>query len=166
MKPGTVRYQFAAQIGSVIVVVLTLIFVGLEVRETTRQTALNTQANEIAAYQDLIAQILRFNELLLDPGIARTFEHMQALDASWSDFSPIERRQARALLYILVRHADMAFYQFQRGMLPQDRLESALRPLVSDLHRPVYRGFWQEIRMNQEPAFREYIDRRIGEGTP
>jgi len=155
------RYKIAAEITSAAAVVLTLLFVGLEVREATRQTALNTQSNQVAAYQDLISQITQFNQLLLDPQVAAVFERMTDPDGNWAEFSAVERRQARSLLYILVRHADMAFYQFERGMLPEERLHSALRPLLSDMDKPIYRAFWEEASANQVPAFREYVEGRM-----
>lgn len=156
------RYRVVAETISAAAVVLTLVFVGLEVREATRQTALNTQSIQVAAYQDLISQITQFNQLLLDPEVAAVFERMMDPEATWAEFSVVERRQARALLYILIRHADMAFYQFERGMLPEERLVSALRPLLSDIDKPIYRAFWEEVRVNQVPAFREYVDGEIG----
>ena len=58
------RYKVVAEVGSALAVVLSLVFVGLEVRGTSRQTALNTESLQVAAYQDLIAQIGQFNQLM------------------------------------------------------------------------------------------------------
>jgi hypothetical protein len=157
------RYRIIAEIASAVAVALTLVFVGLQLRETSRQTALNTVSIQVAAYQDLNAQISHFNELLLDPEVAVVFERMIDPEWDWSRFSDVQRRQARSLLFIRVRHADMAFYQFQRGMLSEERLNSALRPLLSDIDKPVFRAFWNEVRPHQVPSFRDYLDRRIAE---
>jgi len=157
------RYRVVAEIASAAAVALTLVFVGLQLREASRQTALNTTSLQVAAYQDLNAQISHFNELLLDPEVALVFEHI--IDASWDwpKFDPIARRQARSLLYMRIRQADMAFYQFDRGMLPEERLNSALRPLLSDIDKPVVRSFWEEVAPLQVPRFRDYLDARIAE---
>jgi hypothetical protein len=157
------RYRLAAEIASGVAIALTLLFVGLQLRETSRQTALNTVSIQVAAYQDLNAQISHFNELLLDPELAAVFELMMDPEGEWSRFSAVQRRQARSLLYMRVRHADMAFYQYDRGMLSEERLDSALRPLLSDIDKPIFRAFWEEVRPNQVPAFRDYLDRRIAE---
>ena len=157
------RTRVVVELASALAVVATLVFVGLEVRETRRQTALNTEAIQVAAYQDLISQINRFNELLLEPDVAAVFERMQDPEGEWSTFSPVERRQARSLLYILVRHADMAYYQFEHGMLPEERFDSALRPLLTDMDKPIYRAFWEEVKGSRVPGFRDYIDRRIAQ---
>jgi hypothetical protein len=157
------RYRVVAEIASAAAVALTLVFVGLQLRETGRQTALNTTTIQVAAYQDLNAQISHFNELLLDPGLALVFERMTDSAWDWSRFNHVERRQARSLLYMRIRHADMAFYQFDRGMLPEERLNSALRPLLSDIDKPVFRTFWEEVAPLQVAGFRDYLDRRITE---
>lgn len=155
------RYRLAAEIASGLAIALTLVFVGLQLRESSRQTELNTVSIQVAAYQDLNAQISHFNELLLDPELAVVFELMLDPEGDWSRFSDVQRRQARSLLYMRVRHADMAFYQHDRDMLSEERLDSALRPLLSDIDRPIFRSFWEEVRGGQVPAFREYLDRRI-----
>lgn len=158
-------FGFAAEIASAGAVVLTLVFVGLQLRESSRQTALNTVSLQVAAYQDLNEQISRFNELLLEPEIALVFERMIDPEGDWSTFSPVERRQARALLYIRVRHADIAFYQYDRGTLSEERLNSVLRPLLSDIDKPIVRAFWDEVKSLQVPRFREYLERRIAESA-
>lgn len=153
------RIKGIAELVSVIAVVLSLVFVGLEVRETARQTALNTESVQVTAYQNLISQIAEFNRLLLQPDVAILYNRMQDDNTDWSQFSVVERRQARAILFILFRHADMAFYQYERGMLPEARLESALGPVC--VQPPVCRSFWEERKSNFVPEFQAYIDARI-----
>jgi hypothetical protein len=163
------RYRMVAEIASASAVVLTLVFVGLQLREASRQTSLNTTSLQVAAYQDLNAQITHFNELLLDPALAIVFERINDRGWDWSRFDPTQRRQARSLLFMRVRQADMAYYQFERGMLSEERLNSALRPFLEDIDRPVVRAFWDERAPKQVPGFRDYINRRIAErlsGTP
>jgi hypothetical protein len=157
------RYRVVAEIASAGAVALTLVFVGLQLREASRQTALNTTSIQVAAYQDLNAQISHFNELLLDPAVALVFERMTDSGWDWSKFTPIQKRQARSLLFMRIRHADMAFYQFDRGMLPEERLTSALRPLLADIDKPVFRTFWEEVGPLQVPTFRDFLNRRIAE---
>ena len=155
-----------AEIASAAAVALTLVFVGLQLREASRQTVLNSTAVQVAAYQDLNAQISHFNELLLDPKVAMVFERMTDPAGDWSMFNPVEKRQARSLLFMRIRQADMAFYQFERGMLSEERLTSAMRPFISDIDDPIFRIFWQEVGPRQPAGFRTYINRRIAEHTP
>jgi hypothetical protein len=87
-----------AEVGSATAVVVTLVFAGLQLREASRQTALNTTSVQVAAYQDLNAQISHFNELLLDLEVDHVFDRITDSGWDWSKFNPIERRQARSLL--------------------------------------------------------------------
>jgi hypothetical protein len=138
------------------------VFVGLEVRETARQTELNTEALHVAAYQNLIGQIAQFNVAMLDPGLAVLYAKIQDPAGDWASLNPVESIQARRILFLLVRHADMAFYQFERGLLTRERLDSALRPFLNDINnRPLYRAFWGETKENFVPSFQAYVDARI-----
>ena len=157
------RYKVLAEILSAAAVVLSLVFVGLEVRETARQTELNTEALQITAYQDLIAQIGQFNEAMLDAEMAALYMRLTDPAGDWSSLSPVERLQAERILFLLARHADLAFYQFEQGLLPEARLESALRPFMADINKPMYRDFWEANKRNFIPSFQAYIDRQIGD---
>ena len=158
------RFTELVEMVSAVAVVFSLVFVGLEVRGTSRQTALNTEALQVAAYQDLIGQIGGFNQLLLDPEVAMVYERLQEPDGDWSDFSVVDRRRARSVLFFLFRHADMAYYQYERGMLPAARLKSALAPLLDDTP-PLYLSFWQDVKPNFVPEFSIYLDEAFSEAS-
>ena len=150
-----------AELLSAAAVATSLVFVALEVRETARQTQLNTEALQLGAYQDLISQIAQFNTAMLDPEIASVYLKVSDPEGDWSSLSPIEQNQADRILYLLVRHADMAYYQFEQGLLAKDRLDSAIRPFTSDIDAPIYRRFWERAKSNFVPSFQAYIDAQI-----
>ncbi len=144
--------------------VASMVFVGLQVRETARQTKLNTEALQVAAYQDLLAQIAQLNEVLLDPELAALYAVMLDPNTSWSDLDVVETTQARRIMFLIVRHADMAYYQFEKGLLPEERLVSAMRPLIVDIDKPVFREFWELAKENFVPAFQQYVDSQVTPG--
>ena len=158
------RYRWAVEVVSASAVVLSLVFVGVEVRATARQTQLNTEALQVAAYQDLMAQIAQFNEVLLDPELASLYAVMLDPNTSWSDLNVVEMTQARRIMFLIVRHADMAYYQFEKGLLPEERLVSAMRPLIADIDKPVFRAFWEDVKENFVPAFQQYVDSQVTRG--
>ena len=149
------------QLLSAAAVALSLVFVGLEVRETARQTQLNTEALQMAAYQDLIGQIEQFNIAMLEPASASVYIKLVDPEGSWDALTPLERNQGERILFLLVRHADMAYYQYEQGLLPKDRLDSAVRPFVADLGAPLYRDFWERRKANFVPAFQDYINAQV-----
>ena len=157
----TTRFRSLAEVGSAIAVVVSLVFVGLEVRETARQTELNTEALRLAAYQDLISQISQLNLALLDSATAAVYLKIGDPEGDRASMSRIERSQGDRILFLLVRHADMAYYQFEQGLLSEERLESAVRPFTSLLGAPIYRDFWERAKGNFVPSFQAYIDSKL-----
>ncbi len=101
MTQNQARYKQVAEVVSAIAVIMSLVFVGFGVRETARQTELNTDALRVAAYQDLVAQISRFNEVLLDPELAALCLKMQDPEGSWSDLTPVGRPRQACLSRVL-----------------------------------------------------------------
>ena len=65
MKRSLQEYALFAEILSAVAVVASLVFVGLQIRQESNETALNTRAIEAAAYQDLISQIGEINTLVV-----------------------------------------------------------------------------------------------------
>ena len=150
------------EMASAVIVVLSLIFVGLEVRESARQTELNTQSLQVSTYQELITQISNINVMMLEnPELGRRVR--QTFNSSWDELSADERADRAALFYLILRHGDMAFYQYELGMLTEDRLESALGPLYGQLCTPTFRGFWEFASDNFAEGYRHFIDERFSD---
>ena len=102
-------------------VMLGLGLVAWELRQNTDQAVLNTRAVEVAAYQDLIAQISELNRVVLEnPDFADLQVRSFAGDTS---LTPAEQNQMASFLWMLFRHGDMAYYQFEQGVLDLERLE-------------------------------------------
>jgi hypothetical protein len=154
------KYALIAEIASGIAIVLTLVILIVEVREGSQQTALNTQALRVSNYQDLIAQINELNVLQIENRFA--FASISRA-SSWGDFSDEDARVARSMMTLVFRHGDLAYYQHEQGMLTEDRMESALRPLTNGLCSPLFREFWDDFRMNVAGNYRSFIETRIDE---
>lgn len=141
-------------------VVLSLVFVGLEVRESARQTALNTQALQVEAYQELIGRIIDINMMYLDnPDIAaRT-----VTDSNIDSLTGEQQRQFRTLVLTRLRFGDLAFYMLQLGMLDRERFESAIRPLSNDFCNAFFSDIWNGARVNFVESYQAYIDSQIAQ---
>ncbi len=157
MKHSESKLQLTVEIITAVAVIISLVFVGFQMKETAKQTALNTKSLQVSAYQELISQILEYNQLLIEPNNIELANYIYSPDASLSELSPGDLHRARSILYILFRHADMAFYQYQQGMLPIERLRSSLGPLAS-LNPPAYREAWDLSKENFVPEFRSFIE--------
>ena len=136
-------------------VIASLVFVGVETRNSAKQSELTAQALEISAYQALMTNIDELNMLLLDNPTTAS-----VLSEIWpTESADPEAFRVRRALFILFRHGDLAYFMYERGAINEDRLRSALRPV------PIYsepgRQFWAENKHIFTTGYRAYIDRLI-----
>ncbi len=143
------------EIISVLAVVISLAFVGYEIRNSSVQTELNTQAIKITAYQDLIGRIVDLNKLSIDNSL---------------DFNAIINNPSRSMkeaneldsyIWILFRHGDMAYFQFENGAISKERLVSALMPLLDRLKIPYVLNNWNLSKHVFVPSYQIFIDKEI-----
>lgn len=141
---------FLAIIGS-------LVFVGLETQNSAKQTALNTQANEIAAYQALIFNISELNAIALaDESVAEILNEMRD-----GNLGATRELRLASALFMQFRHGDIAYFMYERGVIDENRLRSTLRPLPLD--GPTGRKFWNDYKFAFVEGFQRYIDTLIEE---
>lgn len=135
----------------VIAIIASLVFVGIETRNSTRQSALTTQALEITAYQDLMTNIEELNVLSLQSD--STAAVMRRLWEPGEDTD--EFRQTRAL-YLLFRHGDMAYFLYERGAINEERLRSAIAPI--NVNNQLIRDFWDARKSGFATGYQNYMD--------
>jgi len=137
-------------------VILGLGLVAWELRQNTDQAVLNTRAVEVAAYQDLIAQISELNRIVLENS---AFADLQLRSfAGDTSLKLAEQNQMTSYLWMLFRHGDMVYYQFEQGVLELERLESVINPLRNRLTLPGMNEEWATRRPFFAPSFQMYID--------
>ena len=159
------QWKDLAEVIGFVSIVASLVFVGIETRNSTKQSMLNTQALEIAAYQSLMSNIDEINALSLgNTEAAGTLMKIWDEDSKnmWGDEAKdIERFKQDRALFILFRHGDLAYFMYERGAIDESRLRSALAPVP--IGSEVGREFWQRTKVYFTDGYREYIDRRIAE---
>lgn len=136
-------------------IIASLIFVGIETRNGAQQTLLNTQALEISAYQELTNNISEMNALALQS------EHGATVIADVFNVSSAENFMRFTVLINRLRHGDMAYFMYERGVIDEDRLRSTLQPLP--LRSAENREFWQANKKSFVKPYQDYIDRLIEE---
>jgi hypothetical protein len=142
-----------------IAIIASLVFVGIETRNSTKQAVLNTQALEIAAYQELMDNIAEMNILIIqDPEVAA---FMHKVYSTSEELTELEQFRFSRAAYLRFRHGDMAFFQYQRGAIDEARLRSSLQ--VLNLSNPRVRAFWEQVKRNFVGPYSAYIDQLIDE---
>ena len=149
------RLSTILEIVSAVAVVISLIFVGLEIRNSSEQTEQNTKALQISAYQDLISRIVEVNAI----GITESLTVESLIEIQ--DPSSKDRDKLNSILWILFRHGDMAYFQYENGSISEERMLSAMAPLVLRLRYPVVVARWNESKDVFISGYRDYIDVKI-----
>lgn len=138
MKEKLQEYALIAEIISALAVVAGLVFVGLEIRQSTAQAEMNTRAIETAAYQDLIGQIIDINrDVMADPVLMDLIQRGLA-----GEIDPMGERDSRndagryfRYVVSVMRHADLACFQYQQGVISDARLASAMAIFLDQVVR-------------------------------
>ena len=153
------RFVPIAEIASAVAVVVSLVFVGLEIRNSAEQSYLNTQALEISAYQSLMESISQMNVLAIEnpQQVALTRKGF----SNPNELTDVEAGQFENYLFMRFRHGDMAYFLFERGAIDEARLNSAICPLADNLRKPAAQEFWAKYKSNFVKPFQNYIDRLL-----
>ena len=156
------KWALVAEIVGGIAIVLSLAFVGFQIRQGSEQTELNTRAVEVSAFQDLISQMnIMYLELLGDDELAETVFLLIA-----NELTPDERQMRQVLLYAgyVFRHSEMAFVQFDKGLITEEQLFNVTFPLRGVLNTELGYQHWATQSLSNE--FVEYMENQRLAGWP
>ena len=142
-----------------VAIIASLVFVGIETHNSTKQAALTTQALEISAYQELMDNIAELNKLVVQDAEVAAFLY-KAYDTT-DELSEFEQFRLGRNIFLRFRHGDIAYFQFERGAIDEDRLRSSLR--VLNLGNPRVREFWERNQGNFVEPYRNYVNQLIDE---
>ncbi len=154
------KWALVAEVVGALAVVVSLGIVTFELNQSTRQQELNTNALEIAAYQELINIIIEINSNVVSNPDLRMAE-LGAL-SNPSSLTEDQRRILSAHYINIIRHGDMAYFQFQRGTLDEFRLRSVLGILIATLSSStIAYERWDQAKPVLDPSFVAYIENQL-----
>ena len=137
-------------------VIASLVFVGIETRNNAIQAELNTEAVQMAAYQELIQSINDMNALAIQEPLLRS-----GVRNAIGNPNEVTTEEADVLswwLWMRIRHGDMAYFQYQRGAIDESRLRSVISPLMQILDSDYGRDEWRLRQTMFEPAYRDFVN--------
>ncbi|MDJ0940468.1 MAG: hypothetical protein QNJ00_11965 [Woeseiaceae bacterium] len=155
------KWALLAEILGGIAVVVSLIFVGYQIQQSNEQAALNTTALQVTAYQQLIDGISEFNTQTIQNQELRSARIKVEAGAQFDELSAEEQEIFNAFLYLAYRNGDLAYFQFQKGIIDEERLRSGMGLLVNYLALPTVRRHWDERKEGFVTEYRDYIDQLI-----
>lgn len=155
MKEKLQEYALIAEIISAVCIVMSLIFVGMQINQSAEETALNTKSIQAEAYQDLLTQIGAPNIVLLEnPELIDIEDRVQT---NSSDLTQNDINRYLPYLRTMWRHGSLAYYQYKNGIIDEHTLRSALAPTLAILRNKVPRELWERNKGLFESDYLEYI---------
>ena len=128
-------------------VIASLVFVGIQVRQSVR-------ASKATAFQALVATIIDVNMTHIEnPEILGVIDRAGRGEA----LTAAEHRLYVTLVLSAVRLAQSAHYQVQLGLLDRSKLESVVYNLVRHIKSDTGQAVWTELGRRSDAEFREYI---------
>lgn len=140
------------EIISAVAVVISLVFVGFEIRNSTEQNEQTTRALNVAAYQDLTNRIVDMNAIDIDDGA--TIEDLLALESPDAE----QRQRLYSRLWIIFRHGDMAYFLYESGSISEERMLSAMSPFLDRLQYDQVQSQWHDVKWAFVPSYRAFVD--------
>ena len=129
-------------------VILSLVFVGTEIRQ-------NTDALRGATFQQVSdARREMLLEFVHEPSLGAAFGAWNGSAEAWSDLPREARGSIRTWVGAYMTFLDNAYYQVRLGALPQ----SAFERWLLDMSNPRMREFWSGSSDRFTVEFRDYID--------
>jgi hypothetical protein len=152
-----------AQIVSGVGVVISLVYLAVQIRQNTLQMRQNTKAIRAAAFQEALNLAASMNaQIVADPFIARFFllaeGELEALD-------PGDRMRWEAFQINGFRAQQNAFLLFQEKIISEEQWRTLSGGLRRALSSPATQAFWRAMRHEFVASFREYVDQLTHSGA-
>jgi hypothetical protein len=136
------------QLASALGVIASLVFVGVQVRQSVRTA-------KATAFQTLISSIIDVNMTCISqPGFLELVERNRKGEAS----DPEEHRVYVIFVLTAARLAQSAHYQMRLGLLNELQLESVIYNLLRHLNTPAGSAVWSELAKRSDPEFCRYVE--------
>ena len=141
-----------AQILAALAVIVTLIFIAVQVRETRRIAS-------GGSYQTLLQNVNAFfNSLSTHEGLGRIYWNGR------KDPSILDDDQQVRFFYLCVQwfcFFENLFLQYSHGLLPKEHFKAWCNALEEDLYDPGFLLYWQHEKFDYAEDFRNYVDHII-----
>jgi hypothetical protein len=152
MKRSLSDWANIAEILAAVAIVLSLIFVGLEVRS-------NTQVARAAVYERNIESLNQWRlELARDPELARMAnQFLERLDEDATE-AEVGHQRLRHLITVLFGIYEKSFVANQYGIMADDEWERFARLACANRERTVSEQLWEDVESLLTQEFAEFLE--------
>lgn len=142
-------------IGAVAVVV-SLVYVALQVRQNTTQIHRSITASKVASYQSCITAMTDFAASIThDLGVSRIYRRGLV---DYDSLDGDERQQFSMQLLVLLYHYQSFYYQQRSGFVDADLWEGHSRELVRLFRLPGVQAWWPRWRHAFSEEFARFLE--------
>lgn len=155
MREKLQQYALLAEIISAAAIVASLIFVGIQIRQSNALVKANT-------YREIRDGMMAVNYLTFsDPGFAALYDKIR----NGGELNPVEMLQRSNYGFYVIHNADIAYEQYQRGLIDSRELRETLNAFFGVL----YQNPWMQDQIRQysrlpenyDPEFIAYINEQM-----
>jgi hypothetical protein len=148
------QLSFIAEIVAAAAVVISLVYVALQIKQNTMTLASSAQRDSANIYIEFQKFMVRDKDLLAT--IIRSETDPGSLDE-------VERRQAWAVVDMFIEIAASEYYRFKHHILPASAWEPIVRGIRDLMAMPIYQEYWAARNHLYADDYRVFIDRLISE---
>jgi hypothetical protein len=149
---GLEQTYFVTQIVAGIAVVLSIIYLALQLKQNTRAVRLNTLHG--------ISEAFRAQYALVGASEAVASVYMKGLSQP-DELNQAERVQFYALMHNQVRSYENAFYQHTEGALDERYWAGMLGQMVNTSSQPGFVQYWNDRRSWYSDAFQHHMEQVV-----
>lgn len=146
------QLSYLAEIVSGIAVVISLIYVGIQIKQ-------NTNAVRSSTLQNITEAQINVHSLLAAHGDLADIV-FNAAKGTGSE-TGMERFRFTSWMHTVVRSLENAYYQYQQGTLDKRNLDALCRQYGPILHAGFNKAYWQERGFMYSDDFRRFIDEEL-----
>jgi hypothetical protein len=141
------QWAYIAQIIGVVLIIASLVYVAVQVRQNTDAQLTTSRQATLAAHVELLGRSMDYPEAT------------EALGQTTEDI------RFNAWLVMYLRITEFAWYQYQNGILDRTSFESYMAPTAAVFEADRARHVWDSQVIRLDPGFRAHIDAALA-GTP
>ena len=151
------RWALIAEIISAVAIVLSLIFVGFQVRQSSEETAANSRALEATIRESMLNADLSIIQSQL-PFAQIQIHNLQGTDPANAE----ERSQQTSYFFMMTRTRENYWNQYSQGMLDKDTYVSYREPLLANLEVSDFNlAIWNTNNSTLVPGFVAEINEEL-----
>jgi len=141
------QLAYLAQIVGVLLIIASLVYVGVQVRQNTNAQLTASRQATLAAHVELLA---------------KSMDYPEATEALGSSADEI---RFNSWLVMYLRVTEFAWYQYQNGTLDRTSWESYMAPTAAVFAAERARRVWDSNVIRLDPGFRALIDQQLSDST-